>query len=127
MQNDPMICGAKRSQYNFLIDSFNHKSLSQTEFPEIIKFIKKNDVDVFDGFAEYANESYWEHGDTLVIIICCKWKPMNMAIRMANKIRDKFFCDVTLTMTDDDGCNQYYFLKGSQGIKLRKNCDMSKM
>ena len=69
-------------------------------------------MELFDGIPEVLDNCCFVFGESLVIIAHCRWKPINLAIYLASKIRNKFHCDVTLTMTDDDGCNQYEFFKG---------------
>jgi len=121
MQNHSIVCDAKHTRYNFLIDFFDCKNNRSIAFLDMIKYIKNNSDDLFSGYdIEGIDDCFIEISNALFLVVFCKWKPMNYAISVANKIRDKFYCDVTLTMTDDDGCNQYYFLKGSQGIKTKK-------
>ncbi len=112
---------AKRAQYNFIIDSFNTKNKSMLDFTEVIKFIKRNcDSQLFDSNADYIDEACHEIGQSLFIIAHTKYKPLHMAIRVAEDIRKKFYCDVTLTMTDDEGCDEYRFYKGHEASKTKK-------
>lgn len=116
---------AKRSQYNFIIDSFNCKNSTILDFDEVIKFIKRNcDTPLFDGNSDYLDEACHLIGDSLFIILLTKYKPLHMATRVAEDIRKKFCCDVTLAMTDDEGCNEYRFYKGRDAIKTKKAVDI---
>jgi hypothetical protein len=117
---DKKTCEAKRSQYNFIIDSFNHKNNSILELSEVIKFIKRNDIELFENHSESVDQSCFEVPNSLIIILYCKWKPIDLAISLCKKVRDKFGCDTTLTMTDDDECNEYRFFKGSDYGKIKK-------
>ena len=117
MPADRSGCGAKHSQYNFIIDSFNHKKLTRNEHDEIIKYIARTYRGKDHSFTEYLEDSYWKHGQSLVFIIFGKYENFNVALHLAQSIRDKFYCDVTLTMTDDDDCNEYQFFKGAVASK----------
>jgi hypothetical protein len=116
------MCGhAKRSQYNFIVDSFNCKNKSILDFTEVIKFIKRNcDIQLFDGNSDYIDEACHEIFQSLFIVAHTKYKPMQFATMMAEDIRKKFYSDITLTMTDDEGCNEYRFYKGIDAIKTKK-------
>ncbi len=113
-------CEAKKSQYNFIVDSFNHKNNSILDFVEVIKFIKKNHLELFDNMGEYVDEAAFETPQSLFIVTHCKWKSREMPKNMAQAIRNKFGCDVTFTMTDDDECDEYILFKGKDHGRVKK-------
>jgi len=115
-----MCDAAKRSQYNFIVDSFNCKNASIIDFKEVIKFIKRNcDIALFDGNADYIDESCHDINGCLFIVALTNYKPIKYAFSLAEQVRKKFYCDVTLTMTDDEGCDEYRFYRASDLIKKK--------
>jgi hypothetical protein len=106
------MCEAKRSQFNFIIDLWNAKALKSIELEDMLKYIRKNCIDeLFDGNLDLFNHSYIDFSG-LIITAHTKYKSFDMAVRVAQQINKKFHNNITLTMTDDCGCDKYEFFKG---------------
>jgi hypothetical protein len=114
------MCSAKLFQYVYVIDSFNRKNNSIIDFAVVNKFLKLNHIDMFDNNTECLDENSFLIGQGAIIVINTKWKHMNQAIQLAVSIRNKFGCDISVSMTDDDGCNEYQFFRGVDCEKKNK-------
>ena len=104
-------CEAKRFEYHLIISLWNKKKPAELDPQKVLAFLKKSYLGQGHSFEDVCVGSP-QLGNNLIVGIYGKYLKFDAIEGLATKVSDKFFCDITMTMTDDDGCAKGLFIEG---------------
>ena len=125
IQNDD--CYGKRFEYHLIISLWDSKKLKFIESGLILKYILKNNLkSLYQDDNEVFDHSHAVLGNNIILACSGKWLKYEAVEQMAITISNKFHCDISMLMTDDDGCARGSFLEGfinTDAKSIRELCN----